>query len=66
MAGAPSRGMIFLDPRNKVITEYLTKKFEDVKTKEVNDQRFAEFDGMCCRELGLGLFRTVSDVWLAD
>lgn len=46
MSGAgASKGMIFLDPRNKIITEYLTMKFEDPTTKEVNDQKFSEFDG---------------------
>jgi hypothetical protein len=64
MAGAPSRGMIFLDPRNKVITEYFTKKFADVKTKEVNDQKFAEFDGT---RLWAGVgFRFVFGSVLAD
>lgn len=42
--GAP-KGMIFLDPRNKIITEFLEKKFEDPATKEVSDQAFSEFDG---------------------
>lgn len=44
MAGA-ARGMIFLDPHNKIITEYFQKKLEDPRTKEVVDQRFSEFDG---------------------
>lgn len=42
--GAP-KGMIFLDPHNKIITDYFTKKFEDPASKEVASQRFSEFDG---------------------
>ena len=41
------KGLVFLDPKNKVLAEVLRKRFEDPHAKDFEQQIVADFDGAC-------------------
>jgi hypothetical protein len=39
------KGLIFLDPKNKVLAEVLRQRFDDPRGKDFESQIVADFDG---------------------